>query len=95
MNCASITYSAHAIRRMFERKVSTADIELVLNSGLVIEDHPNDYPYPSFLLLGINQSTPVHVAAAKIPTSNECIVVTVYVPEPSRWSADFKTRKKS
>ncbi len=36
--------------------------------------------------------TPVHVVMAK-SENNECIIITVYVPETDIWENDFKTKK--
>jgi Domain of unknown function (DUF4258) len=92
MNCTSTTYSAHAIKRMFQRSLTVADVDAVVRTGLVIEDYPTDFPYPSCLLLGWTGATPVHAVVGRNPSTGECIVVTVYVPDPARWSPDFKTR---
>ena len=93
MNCVSVTFSTHAVKRMFQRGLTVADIETVIQNGVVIEDYPVDFPYPSCLLLNTIRTTPVHAVVAKEPTTGACIVVTVYVPDPTRWSSDFKARK--
>ena len=78
---------------MFTRGITAPDIEAVVKTGEVIEDYPTDLPYPSCLLLGAAASFPLHVVAARDPASQTCIVVTVYVPDPVRWSVYFRTRK--
>ena len=93
MNCASITFSGHAVKRMFLRSLSVTAVKTVVETGVVVEDYPNDFPYPSCLLLGIAGTTPVHAVVAMNVSTGDCIVVTVYVPDPARWSPDFKTRK--
>jgi Domain of unknown function (DUF4258) len=92
MKCDNIGFSRHAVQRMFSRGLLTTDVVSILTSGAVIEDYPSDFPYPSCLLLGWVGGRPVHVVAAQETVSGKCIVVTVYVPDPSRWSADFKVR---
>ena len=64
MQCSAITYSRHALQRMFQRGLSVADVESIVRTGLVIEDYPTDFPYPSSLLLGYAQGLPAHIAAA-------------------------------
>ena len=93
MQCKSLRFTRHAVQRMFTRKLSAAAVTAIVEHGDVIEDYPSDFPYPSALLLGHDGSIPIHVAVARNPTSEECIVVTVYIPDPNRWSTDFKTRK--
>ena len=57
----------------------------------MIEDYPDDVPYPSALVLGWINQQPIHVVAATTP--REKIVITVYEPDPTRWEPDFKRRK--
>lgn len=76
---------------MAQRAISTGDVRLVLDSGEVIEDYPDDYPYPSALVLGWVGGRAIHVIAATSPS--ERIVITVYQPDPARWEPDFKRRK--
>ncbi len=92
MHCKSLQFSRHAVQRMFQRSLSAAAVTAVVGKGEVVEDYPNDFPYPSCLLLGIVDGVPCHVVASRNPATSECFVITVYVPDPTRWSADFKTR---
>jgi hypothetical protein len=65
----------------------------VLTQGEIIADYPDDQPYPSRLLLGFTGGKPLHVVVAFDRNSGLCIVVTTYVPLPSQWERDFRTRK--
>ena len=94
MQCSTITFSGHAVQRMFTRALQPADVIAIVGSGEVIEDYRGDFPYPSCLLLGWVASSPVHVVAARETVSETCVVVTVYSPDPARWSADFRTRRQ-
>jgi len=49
---------------------------------------------PSVLVLGFGAGSPVHVLVAKNPQSNECIVVTVYRPDPALWRDGFRNRRQ-
>ena len=42
----------HAIRRMFQRGITAAEVRRTVDSGEVVESYPGDAPYPSRLLLG-------------------------------------------
>ncbi len=88
-----LVFRVHAIQRMFERQISPEDVHHVLKTGEVIEDDPNDTPYPSRLVLGWRGSQPIHVVAADNDKDRETIVITTYVPDPDRWEQDFKRRK--
>ena len=78
---------------MAERSVDPADVRAILEHGEQIEAYPEDWPYPSFLVLGWRGSRPLHVVAADNPADNETIVITVYQPDPQLWDAGFKKRK--
>ena len=94
MQCKKVTFSRHAVQRMFACGLAEPPVASLVVSGDVIEDYPTDFPYPSCLLLGVIGGLPVHVVVARDPTSETCIVVTVYVPSTLRWSADYRVRKQ-
>ena len=47
-----IAFRVHAIQRMYERSITAEEVHTVIQTGETIEDYPNDFPYPSRLLLG-------------------------------------------
>ena len=95
MNGTKVIFRFHAVRRMFERKISESEVLEVLNSGETIEDYPADQPYPSSLLCGVVSARPLHVVAAASTESSERIIITVYEPDRDLCGPNFKTRKKS
>lgn len=88
-----LIFRQHAIRRMFERNITVADVQDALAEGRRIESYPNDTPYPSCLWLGYGGGRPLHVVYADNAEDNKRIVITVYEPNPARWEADLATRK--
>jgi hypothetical protein len=76
---------------MFERGVTMEEVRLVIETGKTIEDYPEDWPYPSELMIGWVNGRPLHVVAAEAEDST--IVITVYEPNPALWEADFEKRK--
>lgn len=86
-------YRQHAIKRMFERGITETDIQNLLADGKVIEDYPTDYPLPSCLWLGYLNNRPIHVVFADNHQRGERIIITVYEPDPTQWTADFTARK--
>jgi len=86
-----LIFRVHAIQRMAQRGITVEDVRRVLDRGEVIEDYPDDFPYPSALVLGSIGRRAIHVVAATTPA--ERIVITVYEPDPARWEPDFKRRK--
>ena len=89
-----IIYRLHAVERMFGRDISVSDISKTLKSGKIIENYPEDKPYPSKLILGFVEDRPIHVVAAENKIDNELIVITVYEPDPLKWDANFERRIK-
>lgn len=91
-----ILYSRHAkfemkneeFGRIFEKEVYEA-----ICSGEVIEEYPEDKPYPSVLIYGrTTENRPLHIVCAYSQTENLVIVVTVYHPDSELW-IDYKRRK--
>lgn len=86
-----LRYGRHAVQRLFERRITQADVQGALSAGRVIEDYPTDYPLPSRLWLGYAGKRPLHVVYADT-IQGERIIITVYEPDPAQWSPDFTTR---
>lgn len=93
MSDRKLRISTHAAVRMYERGIEPEDIRHVLETGEVIEDYPDDKPLPSRLVLGRIGNRPLHLVAAD--DADETLVVTVYEPDPARWSPNFRRRKPS
>ena len=86
-------YRTHAIERLFERNISDDDVEACVKHGEVIENYIDDKPYPSFLVLGYENSDlakPLHVVYAK--NGEDMIVITAYRPDKNKWSDDYRQR---
>jgi len=94
MSKSRLIFRLHALQRMAERNITRGDVESVLESGEVVESYPDDFPYPSKLLLGWQGVQPIHLVVAENSDDNELIVVTAYIPDLIRWEADFKRRKQ-
>lgn len=82
----------HAAERFRERKISAQDIYSAIDTGEVIEQYPNDYPYPSCLVLGKNlRDEKIHAVLSDEGTASR--IITAYFPDIDKWSADFKVRR--
>jgi hypothetical protein len=88
-----IKFRVHALRRMFERNITHEAVVHVLTMGETIERYPQDFPYPSQLILGWWQSRPIHVVVADDNSHAEMIVVTVYQPDAEMWTSGYIRRK--
>ena len=88
-----IVMTRHARQRLLERNISLDDVEQAIRTGRIIEEYPNDTPFPSCLILGDSANRePVHIVAS---TDNEFLyIITAYYPDPQKWSEDFSVRKE-
>ena len=94
MKLRRIQFRLHPIRRMFEREISDQEVLKVIREGEVMEEYPNDEPYPSMLILGFVNDRPIHVVLAVNEEESMGIVVTAYQPDPSLWRDNFRRRRK-
>jgi hypothetical protein len=94
MSLGPLIFRVHAIKRMFQRRISKDDVRHVLEAGETIEIYPRDTPYPSRLVLGWRQARPLHVVVADNVETGETIVITTYEPHPEEWEPDYKTRRR-
>lgn len=89
-----LSFRVHAIQRMFQRQISKTEIRHTIEYGEVIEEYPEDTPFPSRLILGWRGTKPLHVVVADNIMDKEWIVITVYEPTLDKWDPDFERRKK-
>lgn len=83
----------HAAQRMLERNISVNDVLVVLNSGAIVEDYPEDTPFPSRLTLEWVGQRPVHVVSATAASTNRIVIITVYEPDAEEWDSTFQRRR--
>src|SRR3974377_1567876 len=93
--CKEILLSGHAIQRMFQRGLTTKEIQEVIEEGEIVIEYLDDVPFPSYLMFRFIKDRPIHVVVAFDSEHLRCLVVTAYVPKPSQWHSDFKTRRES
>jgi hypothetical protein len=89
-----LIFRVHAIRRMFQRRISDQEVRHVIETGDTIEAYPEDSPYPSRLVLGWYGSRPLHVVVADNDVDQETIVITVYEPNRDQWEEGFRRRRQ-
>ena len=70
-----------------------ASVKNTLSYGEVVEDYPDDEPYPSALILGFDEDGPLHVVVAYDSLNQYCMVITAYYPDTEYFEDDFRTRK--
>lgn len=88
-----VEWQRHAFERMVERGIARAEVQAALLHGDLIEDYPDDRPFPSALFFRMSDRTPVHVVTAWDAHSRTVFVITAYRPDADHFEADWKTRR--
>jgi hypothetical protein len=87
--------SGHAADEMLADTVEEREVLYATASGEVIEHYPDAFPSPACLILGRTPGgVPIHAVWAYDPATCYSVLVTVYRPDPARWTADLRTRVK-
>lgn len=90
----TVFITEHAAERFRQRGIKISDIKCAITNGEIIEQYPDDYPFPSCLILG-NERTgkKIHVCISDEGTASR--IITAYYPDVTKWSKDMKTRKEN
>ena len=87
-----IFVTGHAAERFHQRGIKISDIRNAINFGEIIEQYPDDYPFPSCLIFGKNlQGKIIHAVLSDEGTASR--IITAYFPDSEKWSEDFKIRR--
>ena len=71
----------HAAERCRQRGILSVDIEAVVMNGEIIEEYPDDFPFPSCLILGFtHENKTVHVCMSDEGSGSR--IITAYCPSP-------------
>lgn len=80
---------AHADRLSFEETFYS------VFQGEIIEEYPEDKPYPSCLVYGESfKGEPIHSVWAYNSNNRWAVLITVYRPAPERW-INWRVRRKT
>jgi len=91
---SSLRWTNHILERLLQRGIRLDDVKTALKNGEIIEQYPNDYPFPSCLVLGHTMAGQIlHVVCGS--NGEELWLITAYFPNPVEWSEDFKQRRKT
>lgn len=89
-----IRITDHADEEAYNDTLSLEEIYSSVLTGEIIEQYPDDKPYPSCLIYGKNiKNEPIHSVWAYNIETKASVLITVYRPDPDRW-IDWKTRRK-
>ena len=89
----ALRWTNHIFVRLLQRDISMDNVESSILTGEIIEQYPEDYPYPSCLILGLTvEKLYLHVVCGI--GDGELWLITAYYPDPDEWTDDFKVRKE-
>lgn len=91
-NIDNYKITKHMKKRFYDRNIRLEFIQEALLYGEIIEQYPDDFPYPSCLVLSyLGGEAPIHVCVGL--ESGKLWIITAYYPNTDEWEDDFKTRK--
>lgn len=91
----AVLITDHADEESESDGLSFDEVYFSVEHGEIIEEYPSDRPYPSCLVYGETfGEEPVHSVWAYNDRTMAAVLITVYRPDPARWSEDWKTRKR-
>ena len=89
-----ILWTEHVATRLRERGLKRADVIECIENGEIIEQYPDDTPFPSCLILGNCESgESLHIVVG-LNNGILCCMITAYRPNLDKWESDFKTRRE-
>lgn len=84
----------HADEESEADRITFDEVCFSILHGEIIEDYPNDKPYPSCLIHGRSSAgDPVHSVWAFNERNLWAVLVTVYRPDPERW-VNWRERRR-
>lgn len=88
-----IIISIHAQERLRQRGIKQKDIKNCIMTGEIIEQYPDDFPFPSCLIWGSTSNHKIlHVVASDEGSISR--IITAYFPSSDKFENNFKTRKE-
>jgi hypothetical protein len=88
-----VRITGHADEEAHYDQLTFDEISSSVLDGEIIEDYPEDQPYPSCLIYGSTfRRDPVHRVWAYNQQTHWAALITVYRPDPDRW-IDWRERK--
>ncbi|MCA1671329.1 MAG: DUF4258 domain-containing protein [Actinobacteria bacterium] len=83
----------HVFDKIRSIDMALAEFEQLLGCGEIIEEHKTGPGRLKELVLVIEWRRPLHVVVIVDTVRGEERIVTVYEPDPDRWSHDYRRRR--
>ena len=89
----ALVFTRHARKRILERGIRIDEVHDATDAPTVVEEYPDDEPYPSRLVMGWVGGRQLHLVLAGPTVAGDTIVVTLYEPDLGRWEPGFARRR--
>lgn len=88
-----VIITIHAQERLRQRGIKAKDVRNCIMTGEIIEQYPEDFPFPSCLIFGCSVSGKIlHVVASDEGSGSR--IITAYFPDNVKFENDLKTRRE-
>lgn len=86
--------SAHALQKLVNEGILIEPLIDGISEALLLEDYPDYFKGPAVLVLQFDKERrPIHLVWGLPAGAQEpAVLVTVYRPDPDRWTDDFSRR---
>jgi len=84
----TIVLTEHLLNRMRQRRIRLDDIKNAIKKGEIIEQYPDDYPFPSCLINAENMHIVCSIGEGYL------YIITAYRPSQERWEDSGRKRKE-
>ncbi len=89
-----VVLTEHVFDKIRSIDMGLAEFEQLLGAGEVIEEREAAHGQLKELVLVIDWRRPLHVVVIVDARRGEERIVTVYEPDPDRWSRDYRRRRR-
>lgn len=89
----TVVYRVHATQRMFRRFINESEVKQLFAIGTIIEEYQDDFPFPSVLVSGLTgNNRPLHAVVGIDVDLRRLYLITIYEPDPQKWSENYNKR---
>ena len=90
-NDDAVRWTDHILKRLMQRGITQDDVLQAIRTGEIIDQYPDDYPFPSCLILGLSvDGKSLHVVCGL--GLDEIYMITAYYPNPGEWDNEFRKK---
>lgn len=95
VRCKQVYWTYHVNMRMKQRGVMQKYIMESIDNFKIIEAHPEDKYFPSYLICSKYEGSVFHVLFAVDYDGDNVRVITAYYPDKTEWDENLKTRRNT